>query len=99
MEKQSSSETTIILTDSHPAAPFVIVLDQYGKQVGRIKEYNIETKESVLYKTGADGRVETKWLNKDNPSLFPRFEGDVCGREVVLERKILVGSRLVFKAE
>lgn len=92
-------ETTIIITDTHPAAPYIIVLDQYGKLIGRIKEYNIETKEAVLYKVDSVGKAVTKWLNKDNPSLFPRFEGDICGTEIVLERKILVGSRLVFKVE
>lgn len=96
VKKIDLTEFSNILTDECLASQSCIVVDRDGNIIPYIKEYNLETKEAVLYKMNGQ-KVETEPLNSENPHLLPRFEGDICGFKIVTENKVLEGSKLMFK--
>ncbi len=87
---------TNIIKDIDPISIYVIIVDKDGNTLRHVKEYNIETKEAVIYKFGEDKRVVMIPNNPENPSLFKRFEGDIYGFTPATEKVILEGLKLMF---
>lgn len=88
---------TSIITDNDEIASYVVIVDENGNKINHIKSYDVETKEAELYCVDENGRIKTEWISEQNLSMYRRYIGDEAGRFVPTEKKILIGSKIMFK--
>src|SRR5579872_4392084 len=83
-----------VITVNDPLSDQVAIIDENGNIIPHVYSYNKHTQEAVLYVMDENGRVKTEWEDPLNRSLL---NGGI--RKLVMETKILVGSKLIFKSE
>lgn len=88
---------TDIITQDHPFASHIVVVDENDNVINKIISYNNKTKEAEVYAVDEKGKVKTEPIAEGKGYLLPKFKGDVCGFKLVTEKKVLKGSRIMFK--
>lgn len=77
-------EITNVITQDHPIAPYVIILDENDEPISFVRSYNIDTKEAEIYRTEPSGKIGKVVIDENGKVIFDK---------VVLNR-----SKLRFKA-
>lgn len=87
----TKTETTNIITQDHPVAPYVIILDENDNEIGLVKSYNVDTKEAEVYR--ASNRT-TSIVN--NVHVMGGIDLDENNKPII-DKVILHGSKLRFR--
>lgn len=77
------------ITHEHPMASYVVIVDEDGNEIPLVKEYDLDTKEIVLYK------IDSSKSKSKNPRLAMLLFDE--NNKPITETIILPGSKLMFR--
>lgn len=83
-------EKTNILRVNDGISHLLYIVDKDDNIIKYVYEYNNLTKEALIYVKDENGKIKTELIDPNNP------DGEI---RPVMERKILEGSRLMFKVK